>query len=549
MLPRNHPDRIQITFDDRRLVANAGLLLPATLARHLGLPELVRQRLDLGDAPGRANTSDKMMTLVASALAGGDCIDDADVLRTGGTACTLGGTVKAPSTLGTFLRSFRWGHVRQLDRVSRELLARAWQAGAGPGDGPLTIDLDSTICETYGLAKEGARHHGYTGKRGYHPLLAIAAGTGDVLMSRLREGRANTARGAAHFLRETVGRVRYAGANGRLTLRADSGFYTHGVVSVCRKMDARFSITIPVLDGVVVGLADGDLLEAIPLYPAVLVGAPEFRPDLRREPVEQVEDGRGVPAEEGPGQAEGLAANVGEDARGDALGASSPLELVNFIAYQQVEEALHPVLDVVGQWVAGWPGPVGLPQGGAAAGAGVLAAVQVGVRQGHAVLVHDLRGAVGAAGDAEGLSRLLLPYEPAPRRGPPLYDGGHPAVGQLGLLTAHHREEGAGADGEAQRLQVGDGLDDGRADAGHRHLHLPLPLGHQVRRADDEDALESRHVRRRRADEGLAGAHLADDGSAPVGLEGESRPPDGVGLRPQGLRSSLGSLPPFSEGR
>ena len=221
MLPRNHPDRIQITFDDRRLVANAGLLLPATLARHLGLPELVRQRLDLGDAPGRANTSDKMMTLVASALAGGDCIDDADVLRTGGTACTLGGTVKAPSTLGTFLRSFRWGHVRQLDRVSRELLARAWQAGAGPGDGPLTIDLDSTICETYGLAKEGARHHGYTGKRGYHPLLAIAAGTGDVLMSRLREGRANTARGAAHFLRETVGRVRYAGANGRLTLRAE----------------------------------------------------------------------------------------------------------------------------------------------------------------------------------------------------------------------------------------------------------------------------------------------------------------------------------------
>ena len=221
-----------------------GCSLPATLARHLGLPELVRQRLDLGDAPGRANTSDKMMTLVASALAGCDCIDDADVLRTGGTACTLGGTLKAPSTLGTFLRSFRWGHVRQLDRVSHELLARAWQAGAGPGAGPLTIDLDSTICETYGLAKEGARHHGYTGKRVYHPLLAIAAGTGDVLMSRLREGRANTARGAAHFLRETVGRVRYAGANGRLTLRADSGFYTHGVVSVCRKMDVRFSITI-----------------------------------------------------------------------------------------------------------------------------------------------------------------------------------------------------------------------------------------------------------------------------------------------------------------
>ena len=106
MLPRNHPDRIQITFDDRRLVANAGLLLPATLARHLGLGELVDYHLDLGSAPGRANTGDKLMTLVASALAGGDCIDDADVLRTGGTASTLGGTVKAPSTLGTFLRSW-----------------------------------------------------------------------------------------------------------------------------------------------------------------------------------------------------------------------------------------------------------------------------------------------------------------------------------------------------------------------------------------------------------------------------------------------------------
>ena len=74
--------------------------------------------------------------------------------------------------MGTFLPSFRWGHVRQLDRVSRQLLARAWQAGARPGDAPFTIDLDSTVCETYGLDKEGARHHGYTGKRGYHPLLA-----------------------------------------------------------------------------------------------------------------------------------------------------------------------------------------------------------------------------------------------------------------------------------------------------------------------------------------------------------------------------------------
>ena len=244
MLPRHHPDRIRIAFDDHRLVTNAGLILPATLALHLGLPQLVDRCLDLGDAPGRANPGDKISTLVASALAGGDCIDDADALRTGRTACALGCVVKAPSTLGTFLRSFRWGHVRQLDRVSRELLARAWKAGAGPGDAPFTIDLDSTICETYGLDKEGARHHGYTGARGYHPLLAVAAGTGDVLMARLREGRANTARGAAHFLRETVGRVRYGGARGQLTVRTDSGFYTHAVVAVCRKLSVRFSITI-----------------------------------------------------------------------------------------------------------------------------------------------------------------------------------------------------------------------------------------------------------------------------------------------------------------
>ena len=100
------------------------------------------------------------------------------------------------------------------------------------------------MCETYGLAKEGARHHGYTGQRGYHPLLAIAAGTGDVLMSRLRKGRANTVRGAAHFLRETVGRVRHGGATGQLTVRADSGFYAHALVVFCREMDVRFSITI-----------------------------------------------------------------------------------------------------------------------------------------------------------------------------------------------------------------------------------------------------------------------------------------------------------------
>jgi hypothetical protein len=225
-------------------VADAGLLLPATLAQHLGLRQLVERHLDLGAAVGRANAGDKLLTLVMSALAGGDTIDDANALRAGGTGRVLGFTLKAASTLGTFLRSFRWGHVRQLDAVSRALLARAWAVGAGPGGAPLTIDLDSTLCETYGLAKEGAVHHGYTGVRGYHPLLAIAAGTGEVLMARLREGRANTVRGAAHFLREAIGRVHEAGATGQLTVRADSGFYAAAVVAVCRKLGVRFSITI-----------------------------------------------------------------------------------------------------------------------------------------------------------------------------------------------------------------------------------------------------------------------------------------------------------------
>src|SRR3989442_1206638 len=214
-------DRLDVAFDDDRLVADAGLLLPATLVHHLGLKELVERHLDLGHAAGRANLGDKLLTLVMSALAGGDCIDDADALRAGGT-----------------------GRVRRRDRVSGGVPARAWAAGGGPGSAPLTIDLDSTIWETYGLRREGARHHGYTHVRGYHPLLAIAADTGDVLMARLREGRANTARGAGHFLRETIGRVRQAGASGQLTVRADSGFYAHGVVKVCRAMKVRFSITV-----------------------------------------------------------------------------------------------------------------------------------------------------------------------------------------------------------------------------------------------------------------------------------------------------------------
>jgi len=236
--------RLSVAFSDQHAVADAGLLLPATLAEKLGLKALFDEHVDLGAAPGAGNVGVKAMSLIYSALAGGDCIDDADLLRSGSTQAVLGCALRAPSTLGTFLRSFSFGHARQLDVVSRRSLARAWSAGAGPGSEPLTIDLDSTICETYGLAKQGGSKFTYAHVRGYHPLLAVAAGTGEVLHARLRGGPANTTRGAAHFLAETVTRLRGAGASGELTLRADSGFYSAKVVRACRKKGVRFSITM-----------------------------------------------------------------------------------------------------------------------------------------------------------------------------------------------------------------------------------------------------------------------------------------------------------------
>ena len=248
-------ERLSVDFSDAHAVAGAGLLLPATLAERLGLKELLDEHVDLGRAPGAASPGVKALTLIYSALAGGDCIDDAAALRAGATAAVLGGELRAPSTLGTFLRSFTFGHARQLDVVSRRLLARAWGSGAGPGKAPLTIDLDSTICETYGLAKQGGSRFTYTHVRGYHPLLAVAAGTGEVLHARLRGGPASTTRGAAHFIAETIARLRAAGAAGELTLRADSGFYNAKVVAACRQRRVRFSITVRLQKGLHARLA------------------------------------------------------------------------------------------------------------------------------------------------------------------------------------------------------------------------------------------------------------------------------------------------------
>ncbi len=252
-------DRLHTAFDEPHLIAHAGLLLPATLVQHLGLPELFAKHVALGETPGHAHVADKALTVIASLLAGGDCIDDANALRAAGNEAMLGHRVAAPSTLGIFLRSFSWGHAKQLDMVTGQALQRAWAAGAGPGERSLTIDLDSTICETYGLQKQGTSRFTYSRVRGYHPLVATAAGWGDVLHCRLRGGSANSGRGGATFLAETVRRVRRAGAQGPLVVRADSGFYSQKVVQACQRHGARFSITVrldPKLWRVIGGIAD-----------------------------------------------------------------------------------------------------------------------------------------------------------------------------------------------------------------------------------------------------------------------------------------------------
>ncbi len=245
-------DHVDVTFDGDRLVADAGLILPATLSQHLGVEALTDELVGVGHRPGR-----KLLTVVHALLAGGDCIDDTDVLRSGATADVVGHEVMAPSTIGTWLRSFTFGHVRQLDTLTERLLTQAWAAGAGPGDAPLVIDLDSTICEVHGYAKHGAAY-GYTRQRGYHPLLATRADTGEILHTRMRKGSANSARGAQRFVRETIRRVRRAGATGPVTLRADSAFWSNKVIDACGDHGMRFSITVRATKAVVAAIASID---------------------------------------------------------------------------------------------------------------------------------------------------------------------------------------------------------------------------------------------------------------------------------------------------
>jgi Transposase DDE domain group 1 len=237
-------DSVRVAFDEQRLISDAGLMLTATLAARLGIEELVNDSVWLGyKVPGAALPGRKVMSLVHGMLAGGDSIDDMNVLRAGSTGLILGHRVMAPSTLGTFLRAFTFGHVRQLDRVLDQTLARAWQAGGGPGDGPLVIDLDSFIGEVHGDQKQGASY-GYTRQLGYHPIAAVRADTGEVLHIRNRQGKANTQRGASRFVNELLARVRRAGHTGTIVIRADSGFENHKQFRTLDRQGVEFSVGV-----------------------------------------------------------------------------------------------------------------------------------------------------------------------------------------------------------------------------------------------------------------------------------------------------------------
>jgi len=254
-------DRISVTFDEPTLVADAGLIVVATLMVRLGLEHLVNQTVRLVGRVGGARPGRKVLTLVTAILAGGTHIDHADRLRAGATGRVLPFRVMAPSTLGTFLRAFTFGHVRQLDAVIAEAIHRAWRFGAGPDEKPMTIDLDSTICEVHGKQKQGAAY-GYTKVLGYHPILATRASTGEVLHARLRKG--SSQRGTKRFCQELVARIRRCGASGPLTLRADAGFFSWDLIKTLNRLGVAWSITVHLNKGVhqaICAIEEGDWVD------------------------------------------------------------------------------------------------------------------------------------------------------------------------------------------------------------------------------------------------------------------------------------------------
>lgn len=241
-IPSSHLDRLGVIFDDGSLVSDAGLLVAGTLMSRLGLEQLLDDTVRIEGRAGGSRPGRKILSLVASMLTGGSHIDHADRLRAGSTQRVLPFGVMAPSTLGTFLRSFTWGHVRQLDKALGETLRRVWSQIGHPDGKPVTLDVDSTICEVSGKTKAGASY-GYTGQLGYHPLLAVRSDTGEIVHSRLRSG--SSQKGNTHFITEAVNRVRRAGALGPVTVRADSGFWSYRLIDDLDRLGVEWSITIP----------------------------------------------------------------------------------------------------------------------------------------------------------------------------------------------------------------------------------------------------------------------------------------------------------------
>lgn len=233
-------DRFGVDFDDPSLMANAGLLLTATVVKRLGMVELIDERVSVPAAAGGFAPGRKVATLVHAMVAGATHIDHVDVLRAGATGAVLGHRVMAPSTLGTFLRGFTFGHVRQLESVVGELLGRAWSASTVPER--IVVDVDSTICEVSGTTKAGASY-GYTKVLGLHPLVASRADTGEILHARLRKGSANTQRGAKRFCEELVARLRRGGATG-LVFRFDSGFWSKKTMATLERLGVSYTMAV-----------------------------------------------------------------------------------------------------------------------------------------------------------------------------------------------------------------------------------------------------------------------------------------------------------------
>ena len=259
-------DRFGVVFDDESLVADAGLVAAATLMRRLGLASLVDASVRLGRRAGGAAPGRKVATLVAAMLVGATHIDHVDRLRAGATGAVLGFRPAAPSTVGSFLRSFTWGHVRQLDKAAGAALRRAWAAGGGPGEAAMTIDVDSTVCAVSGATKAGAAY-GHTQQLGYHPLVGVRAETGEILATRLRGGSSQN--GNVHFIAETVARARRAGAAGELCVRADSGFFSYDLLDRLDALGVRWSITIALYGHVKAAIARIPEADWAPIaYPA-----------------------------------------------------------------------------------------------------------------------------------------------------------------------------------------------------------------------------------------------------------------------------------------